>query len=383
MGPLAGIRILEVAGIGAAPHAAMMLADMGAEVIRIDRTMPSGLGLDIETRYDLLLRGRRSIAIDLKAPQGRDAVLRLVARADALLESFRPGVMERLGLGPDVCLERNPKLVYARLTGWGQDGPYAAMAGHDINYIALAGVLHAIGPRDGAPVPPINLVGDFAGGGAYTAFGMVCALLHAARTGVGQVIDGAMVDGAASLMTMKAGLAAAGLWSDRRGDNVIDGGAPFYSVYQSDDGKYIALGAIEPKFYDQLLAKLGLAADPEMYPQLDKARWPAQRRKIAAVVAQRTRDDWCRLLEGSDVCFAPVLSMQEALAHPHINARGTWIEIDGLAQPAPAPRFSKTVPDTPQPPRPPGADSRAILSEWGFTAEEIDALCWVGAVVQA
>lgn len=383
MGPLAGLRIVELAGIGAGPHCAMMLADMGAEVVRVDRPAASGLGVPIEPKFDLVLRGRRSLAVDLKSEAGRDTVLRLIDQADALIESFRPGVTERMGLGPEVCLKRNPRLVYGRLTGWGQDGPYAQMAGHDINYIALSGALHAIGPGDGPPLPPLNLVGDFGGGAVYCAFGMVSALLHAQRTGQGQVVDAAMVDGAAALLTMVVGFQRGGIWSSRRGDNIVDGGAPYYGAYETSDGRYVAIGAMEDKFYELLLAKLGLADDPGMRPHTDRARWAYQRERFAACFKAKSREEWCALLEGTDTCFAPVLTMEEAGNHPHIRARQTYADLHGVNQPAPCPRFSETQSTPAIPPAKLGEHSRDVLADWGFTASAIDDLCRAKVVFQA
>jgi alpha-methylacyl-CoA racemase len=382
MGPLAGLKIVELAGIGAGPCCAMLLADMGADVVRLDRPAPSGLGIDVDAKFDLLLRGRRSLAIDLKSDAGRDVVLRMIDQADAVIESFRPGVMERIGLGPDVCLVRNPKLVYGRLTGWGQNGPYAQMAGHDINYIALSGALHAIGPRNGPPVPPLNLVGDFGGGAMFCALGVVSAMLHAQRTGHGQVIDAAMVDGAAALLTMVVGFQRAGIWSSRRGDNLVDGGAPYYSVYETADGRYVSIGAIEKKFYELLLTKLELSGDPQMRPQNDRSRWDDQRNKLASVFKTRTRDEWCTLLEGTDTCFAPVLSIEEASSHPHLKARQTYADIHGVNQPAPCPRFSLSQPLHPVPPASPGEHSRSALTSWGFSDATIDELCRDNIVLQ-
>jgi alpha-methylacyl-CoA racemase len=372
-GPLNGIRIVEFAGIGAGPHAAMMLADMGADVICIDRISSADLGVAIDPKYDFVRRGRRSIAIDIKKEEGRKTVLRLVERADAVIESFRPGVMERLGMGPDVCLHRQPRLVYGRMTGWGQHGPNAERAGHDINYIALTGVLHAIGSRGGPPIPPLNLVGDF-GGAAYFAFGIVCALLVARRSGRGQVVDGAMVDCAAALFTMIVGFDRAGVWSNERGNNILDGGAPFYRTYETADRKYVAIGAVERKFYDLLLGELGLASDPDMHPHTDRAKWPLQSKKIAAEIAKLTRDQWCARLETSDACFAPVLSLEEVPDHPHIKARQTFIDVGNFNQPAPAPRFSVTIPPMPRQPCAPGEHSRSALLDWNFPVDEVDRL---------
>lgn len=379
MGPLAGVKIVELAGIGPGPFCAMLLSDMGAEILRLDRTEESGLGIRRDPRYDLLNRGRRSVAVDLKKPEGVDVALRLVARADALIEGFRPGVAERLGLGPDDCFARNPRLVYGRMTGWGQDGPLAAAAGHDINYIALTGALHAIGRAGQAPVPPLNLVGDFGGGGIYLAFGIVCALWEAARSGRGQVVDAAMVDGAASLMTMFYGLKAQGLWSDERGRNLLDGAAPFYDVYETADGKYVAVGPIEPKFYAELLRLAGIPED-ELPGQMDVARWPEAKARLAEAFRARTRDEWCAVMEGSDACFAPVLSLDEAPRHPHNEARGTFVEIGGIVQPGPAPRFGRTMPEVQGPPPKPGEHTNTALADWGFDADEIAALRRTGAV---
>ena len=373
MGPLAGYRVVELAGIGPGPFCAMMLSDMGAEVLRVDRRGDADLGLDVDPRFSVLERGRRSVAIDLKTPAGVAAVKRLVAQADALIEGFRPGVMERLGLGPEECLAVNPRLVYGRMTGWGQDGPMAHAAGHDINYIALAGVLHSIGPRGGRPVPPLNLVGDFGGGGMYLAFGIVCALLEATRSGQGQVVDAAMVDGAASLAAAVFGLRAMGIWTDERGDNILDSGSPWYDVYETRDGKYVAIGSIEKRFYQELLERTGLAGEA-LPPQRDKARWPELRARLTEVFKGKTREEWCAVMEGSDVCFAPVLSMAEAARHPHNAARGTFVEVDGVPQPAPAPRFSRSKPAIQRPPSRRGEHTEPALADWGFSAADIAAL---------
>jgi alpha-methylacyl-CoA racemase len=381
-GPLAGLKIVELAGIGAGPCCAMLLADMGAEVVRIDRPAASGLGVEVEAKFDLLLRGRHSLAIDLKSDAGRDVLLQMIEQADAVIESFRPGVMERIGLGPSICLARNPKLVYGRLTGWGQEGPYAQMAGHDINYIALSGALHAIGPRNGPPIPPLNLVGDFGGGAVFAALGVVSAILHAQRTGQGQVIDAAMIDGAASLLTMVVGFQRAGIWSSHRGDNIVDGGAPYYAAYETADGRYVSIGAIEDKFYELLLAKLELEDDPQMSSHNDRSRWDYQRDKFSSVFKTRARDAWCALLEGTDTCFAPVLSLEEASSHPHIKSRQTYADIHGVNQPAPSPRFSLSQPQHSIPPASLGEHSRSVLSTWGFSNDEIDKLCDNGIVFQ-
>ncbi len=371
-GPLSGLKILEIAALGPAPFCAMLLSDLGAEVVRIDRPGPAERGvLGVDPRLDLLQRGRRSLAVDLKHPGGAGTVLRLVERADALIEGFRPGVAERLGIGPDVCLERNPKLVYGRMTGWGQEGPLAPAVGHDINYIALSGALHAIGRAGERPVPPINLVGDFGGGALYLAVGVLSALLEASRSGRGQVVDAAMVDGAASLLTMVCGMAAGGLWDPHRpGTNLLDGGSPFYDTYETADGKYLALGALEPRFYADFLRRTGLDSE-DLPSQADVARWPELRRRFTELFRTRTRDEWCALLEGTESCVAPVLSFAEAPEHPHLAARGTYVEVDGVTQPAPAPRFSRTPGAIQGPPELPGQSTDAVLGDWGFAPGEI------------
>ncbi|UOM37258.1 CaiB/BaiF CoA-transferase family protein [Acuticoccus sp. I52.16.1] len=379
MGPLHGVKVVEIAGIGPAPFCAMMLADMGAEVLRVDR--PDAVTADETHRFDVLNRGRRSIVLDLKHPAGRDAALALAAQADVVIEGFRPGVMESLGLAPDICHAHNPALVYGRMTGWGQDGPLARAAGHDINYIALSGVLWSVGRKGEAPVPPLNLVGDFGGGAMYLAFGIVCALIEARASGRGQVVDAAMVDGASSLIGMIHGLTAGGRWTEARGENIVDTGAPWYDVYETADGRHVAIGAIEPKFYAQMLTLLGL--DPASLPaQYDTAGWPLLRRTFAAHFRSATREEWCRRMEGSDACFAPVLSPSEARAHPHMVAREAFLEVDGVAQPAAAPRFSRSTPAAPTPPRAAGADTRAALGDWGFDAASVDALLASGAAIQ-
>ncbi|MGH0032918.1 MAG: CaiB/BaiF CoA transferase family protein [Myxococcota bacterium] len=377
MGPLAGLKLLEIAGIGPGPYCAMVLADMGAEVVRIVRPGPAPYG--DRPAGDLLSRGRRSIGVDLKHPDGVKTVLDLVARADGLFEGFRPGVMERLGLGPDACLERNPRLVYGRMTGFGQDGPLAHAAGHDINYIALAGVLAHIGRKDQPPTPPINLVGDFGGGGLLLAFGMVCALLERVRSGRGQVVDAAMVDGAAALMTIFHSAHQTGFWSDERGTNMLDGGAPFYDAYETADGKYVSIGSIEPQFYAELLERTGLAGE-DLPAQLDGEGWPRVRARLEEVFRSKTRDEWCAILEGSDVCFAPVLTMAEAREHPHNRARGLFVEVDGVAQPRPAPRFSRTDSAIQSPPAPAAAHTDEVLTDWGFDASEVAKLRETGAI---
>ena len=371
MGPLKGVKIVEMGGIGSEPFSAMMLADMGAEIIRLERykNQPS----IFDPKLDFGNRGRRSIYIDLKKPEGIAATLKLVESADALIEGFRPGVMERLGLGPDECLKLNPALVYGRITGWGQEGPLAMAAGHDINYIAITGALHAIGRGDDKPVPPLNLVGDFGGGGLLLAFGMACALYEAKISGKGQVVDAAMVDGASLLMTMMHGLRSANLWSDNRGSNLVDGGAHFYDTYETSDGKYVAIGSIEPQFYKLLIEKLGVDAS-EFKDQMNTAKWPEMKEKISAAFKTKTRDEWCDIMEGSDVCFSPVLTMEEALEHPHNVERNSFVTIDGATQPAPAPRFSRTKEGIQFPPPVPGENTLEVLGDWGFEASEIESL---------
>lgn len=383
MGPLEGIKILEFAGIGPAPFCAMMLADQGAEVVRVDRAAGKESGIGVDPKKDALCRGRRSLAVNLKDPQGIALILELLAGADGLLEGFRPGVMERLGLGPDVCLKRNPKLVYGRMTGWGQDGPWAKMAGHDINYIALSGVLHGIGRPDQPPVPPVNLVGDFGGGGMLLAFGMLCALLEAQRSGRGQIVDAAMVDGAALLMTPIHAMRAMGIWEDTRGVNVIDSGAHFYEVYPTKDGKFLSIGAIETQFYAELLEKTGLKDDPDFDNQMNRETWPQRKAKLSERIQSKTRAEWEQIFEGSDACVAPVLSMTEAYRHPHNVHRQTFVEIAGVSQPAPAPRFSRTPAMTPGTPPQPGEHSHAVLRDWGITAERIAQLQAAGVVKQS
>ncbi|MGZ8292246.1 MAG: CaiB/BaiF CoA transferase family protein [Telluria sp.] len=375
-GPLAGIKIVEMVGLGPCPFAAMMLADMGAEVIRIDRKARPGAANPfpiLGTKYDVLARGRRSLALDLKNPEAREVLLQLVGQADVLLEGFRPGVMERLGLGPEACHARNPRLVYGRVTGWGQDGPLAQAAGHDLNYIALTGMLHAMGREGSPPPPPLNLVGDFGGGAMMLAFGVVCAVLESRVSGKGQVVDAAMTDGASLLGAMMYGFRAFGEWTGKREANLLDGGAPFYDSYACADGKFITIGAIEPQFYALLLQLAGIA-DPAFDSQMDRSQWPGLKAKFAAVFKTRTRDEWCAALEGTDVCFAPVLDMAEAPAHPHNRARGTFVEVDGVTQPAPAPRFSRTMPETGIAPAAAGTHSAAILRDWGWTPEQVEAL---------
>jgi alpha-methylacyl-CoA racemase len=374
-GPLAGHRIVELAGIGPGPFAAMMLSDMGAEVLRVDRADAVGDG-DDPPLWDVNARGRRSVGVDLKHPEGREVVLRLVERADALIEGFRPGVTERLGLGPDECLARQPRLVYGRMTGWGQEGPYAQAAGRDINYVALSGTLAMIGRAGGAPVPPLNLVGDFGGGGLLLAFGIVCGILEVARSGQGQVVDAAMVDGAALLAGMMHGLRFAGQWGER-GTNLLDSGAWFYEVYETADRRFVSVGPIDAKSCAELVRLLGLDGLPD---QNDRSTWPAMKERLAEVFRTRTRDEWCELLEGTDACFAPVLEPAEAPGHPHLRHRGTFTEVGGVVQPAPAPRFSRTAPVVAGPPPRPGEHTEEGLLGWGFSAAEVEDLRGAGAV---
>ena len=379
-GPLSGYRIIEIAGIGPGPFAAMMLADMGAEVIRVERAQSVKGAAPATAHWDTLLRGRKNIAIDLKNPQGVEALLQLVEKADAIIEGFRPGVMERLGIGPTECAKRNPKIVFGRMTGWGQDGPYAPLAGHDINYIALAGALAHFSRAGEAPVPPLNMVGDFGGGGMFLAFGVVCALLETQKSGKGQVIDAAMIDGSATLMSMFWAMKSIGMFNENApGTNLLDTGAHFYDVFQCQDDKYISIGSIEPQFYALLLEKTGLTNDPAFAKQMDPSQWPTLKAKLQDVIKQKTQAQWCAIMEGTDVCFAPVLTMTEATQHPHHSARNTFIDIAGVTQPAPAPRFSRTSPETPTPPAHAGQHSTQILNEWGIS--NITELLASGAVV--
>ncbi|MDA8654777.1 CoA transferase [Alphaproteobacteria bacterium] len=374
-GPLSGVKIIEFAGIGPGPFCAMLLSDMGADIIRIDRK-GAGSGFGVK---DVTSRGRRSIAFDLKKPESVEAVLRLIESADILQEGFRPGVMERLGLGPDVCLSRNPKLVYGRMTGWGQFGPYAQAAGHDINYIALTGALAAIGGKD-KPVPPLNLVGDFGGGALYLAMGMLAALFEAQRSGKGQVVDCAMTDGATSLMAMFFGMSASGIWSLDRQANMLDGGAHFYDVYETKDGKFVSIGSIEPQFYALLLEKTGLQNDPDLAKQHDRENWGLLKDKLAAALKTKTRDEWDAIMGATDVCYAPVLDMKEAAHHPHNQARETIVEAYGVVQPNIAPRFGGTPSEIQGPPPQIGANNQDALSDWGFSDDEIAGLTEVGAL---
>ena len=381
-GPLTGFTIVEMQGIGPGPLAGMVMSDLGARVVRVDRAANVRDGADPATPpKDLLARGRESIAVDLKVPEGIETVLRLVEQADALFEGFRPGVMERLGLGPDVCLARNPRLVYGRMTGWGQDGPYAQGAGHDINYIALAGCLAHIGRQGEAPVPPLNLVGDFGGGGMLLAIGLLAGLLESQRSGKGQVIDAAMVDGTAVLTTFMHGMMAMGGWRDERGVNLLDTGAHYYEVYECADGKFLSVGAIEPQFYAELLRGTGLTDDPEFANQNDKAQWPRLKERLAAVIRTRTRDEWAEIFDGTDACVAPILSLGEAPNHAHTAARKTFVARDGIVQPAPAPRFSRTEADIQRPPAHAGQHTDEVLAEWGVAdADRTAALRASGAI---
>ena len=371
-GPLGGLKVIELAGIGPGPLCAMLLSDMGADVLRIDRNKPAQLGSQRLEKYDLLRRNRPSVSIDLKTREGIETVLRLLEQADVLIDPFRPGVTEKLGLGPQACLLRNEKLIYARMTGWGQDGPLSQAAGHDINYLSLTGVLNAIGPQ-GGPVPPLNVVADMGGGAMFLAFGIMAAVYEAQQSQKGQVVDISMTEGSAYLATGIFGLKAGGSWTDQRSDNLLDGGAHFYGTYQTKDDLYISLGSIEAKFYQLLLEKLGLAAEalPE---QMDRSQWPMMRQKFTEIFKTKTRAEWCDIFEGTDVCFAPVLSFEEAPTHPHNQARGSFVEIEGVAQPGPTPRFSRTPTKTPSGPPPLGSDTQAGLKAWGFSAPEIEAL---------
>lgn len=377
MGPLSGTKIIEIAGIGPGPFCGMMLSDMGAEVVRVNRvtTKPSR----IIPGKDILARGRRAITVDLKRPEGVEVVLRLCGQADALFEGFRPGVAEKIGIGPEACLARNPKIVYGRMTGWGQDGPLSRAAGHDINYISLSGALHAIGRKGQPPVPPLNLIGDFGGGGMFLAFGLVCGLLEAHKSGRGQVVDAAMVDGSAALMAMFFSMMHVGLFSTERGTNLLDTGAHFYDVYETKDGKYVSIGAIEPQFYAELIQKAGL--DPHYFAeQLNFSKWPDYKARLVEIFKTKTRDEWCAVMEGSDVCFAPVLSIAEAPNHPHNQARGTFITVDGVLQPAPAPRFSRTPTEIQGSADNDRQDPSTILADYGFSQEEITGLQSQGVV---
>ena len=373
MGSLSGITVIEMAGLGPAPFAAMMLADQGARIIRVERPGAT------PALNNVLCRNRSSIVVDLQTAAGKNIALDLIGRADALIEGFRPGVMERLSLGPDICLQRNPKLVYGRMTGWGQSGPLARTAGHDLNYIALTGVAHAVGHAGQAPVHPLNLVGDYGGGGMLLSFGVMCALWEAAHSGRGQVIDAAMIDGVSALMAEYYSFMANGEFSEQRGTHLLDGGAPFYSMYQTRDGQYISIGALEPKFYAQLLEKLGIT-DDGLATQYQRGAWPAMKARLRELFATRTRAEWCELLEGSDTCFAPVLFLADVADHPHHAARQTIIDVNGVRQAAPAPRFSRTPASRPRPPRMPGQDTQSVLESLGYSAQQITDLLRSGAI---
>ena len=375
MGPLTGIRVVEMAGIGPGPFTAMMLSDLGAEVIRVDRLSHKGTG----HRANVLNRGRKSIAVDLKNPRGVETTLRLIEQADVVLEGFRPGVMERLGLGPEECLSVNPRLIFARMTGWGQTGPLSQAAGHDINYISIAGALGAMGYADRPPAPPLNLVGDFGGGAMYLLTGILAALVERATSGQGQIIDAAMTDGTASLLSPFFGLMAMNMWTTDRFSNRLDGGAFYYGSYECSDGKYISIGSLEPQFYAELLEKAEIT-DPEFQEQLDEAAWPAKREKLDQLFKTRTRQQWCDIMEGTDVCFAPVLDLKEAPSHPHNIDRKTFVELDGVVQPAPAPRFSRTQGEIQGPAAMVGEHTREVLSAWNFTDQEIGELQASGAI---
>jgi alpha-methylacyl-CoA racemase len=375
-GPLSGIKVIEFESIGPAPFAGMLLADMGADVLVIDRPENTDLGLKRERWYDVMMRGKRSLTLDLKRGQSKEAALELIARADALIEGMRPGVMEKLGLGPDKALERNPKLVYGRMTGWGQTGPLAARAGHDINYIALAGVLNAFGRKGEAPLPPLNLVGDFGGGGMLLGFGVACGLIETQRSGKGQVIDAAMVEGASLLAAMFSGFIAANTWSEERGANILDTGAPWYNVYETKDGKHVSIGAIEDRFYKDLLVKLNAVEFLSL--QHDRVSWPEMKSRFVVIFKSKTRDEWVQAFEGSDACFAPVLSWSEAPRHPHNRARSSYISVKRVEQPAPAPRFSRTPAEVLRPPPERGEGGKQALADWGLASADVARLKSLG-----
>lgn len=381
-GPLHGVRVIEMAGMGPGPFCGMLLADMGAQVVRVERLAVGDRGIDFPARYDLLNRSKQSVGLDLKSEAGHAALLRLIAQADALIDPFRPGVMERLGLGPAPCQALNARLVYGRITGWGQSGPLAQAAGHDLNYIALAGALDSIGAAGGPPVIPLNVVGDFGGGALYLALGLLAAILEARQSGQGQVVDAAMVDGVASLLTMQYGLQQMGAWSGGRGQNLLDGGRPSYDVYETADGLYVSVAALERRFYAVLIERLGLD-EPDLPAQDDAAGWSTLRARLAQVFKQRTRQAWCDLLEGTDACFAPVMGLMEATQHPHSVARGVYTEIEGVVQPQPAPRFSRTPSRIRHAPPAPGADTGAVLREWGWSDEEVRQLQASGGMAPA
>jgi len=370
-GPLTGVKIIEFQGIGPGPFCGMMLSDMGADVVRIDRKVRNGTG---GTKFEIGGRGRRSVSVDLKKPEAIEACLKLIDKADIVFEGFRPGVMERLGLGPDICLKRNKRLVYGRMTGWGQDGPYSQTAGHDINYIAITGALRSCARPGEKPMHPLNLVGDFGGGALYLVVGLLAALHEAKVSGLGQVVDCAMTDGSASLMSMFFGMNASGAWSDEIGTNLLDGGAPFYDSYECSDGNYISLGSIEPQFYAELLEKLGLTDDPDFKKQMSRSKWPEMKQRLIDRFKTKTRDQWSAIMENTDICYGPVLTIKEAIKHPQNVARKTFIEIDGVSQPAPAPRFSRTVSKVQGPAPVIGQHTESAMRDWGLTAAEVDAL---------
>ncbi len=382
MGPLAGVRVVEIAGIGPGPFAAMMLADLGADIVRVDRAAAVVGGDPEHPPKEIMNRGRRSVGVDLKHADGVETVLALVEKADALIEGFRPGVAERLGIGPEPCLERNPRLVYGRMTGWGQDGPMAQMAGHDMNYIAIAGALGAIGRPGERPQPPLNLVGDFGGGGMLMAFGLVCGILESRTSGQGQVIDASMLDGTVALTTFIHGMMAMGAWRDERGSNLLDSGAHFYEVYECADGRFVSVGAIERQFYAELLAGLGLTDDPEFAgTSMDASTWSRRKERLAEIFRTRTRDEWASVFDGTDACVAPVLTLGEAPNHPHNVARETFVELEGIVQPAPAPRFSRTGATIARPPAHCGQHTDEVLTEWGVAGtDELEALRQRGAI---
>jgi alpha-methylacyl-CoA racemase len=379
-GPLTGFKVIELAGIGPAPMCAMMLSDMGAEVVRVDRLSDAKLGIAMPKKYNFLGRGRRSIAIDLKNPDGIEALLKLIDGADCVLEGFRPGVMERLGMGPEICLERNPKLVYARVTGWGQEGPLSKCAGHDLNYIALSGALHAIGrSNDEPPTPPLNLVGDFGGGTMFVLTGILAALLEVKSSGKGQVVDAGMVDGALSLMTSIYGMFAGGVQNDERAANILDSGSHFYNTYETKDGRYVSIGSIETKFYDELLEKTGIDPD-SMAPQMERESWPAMKEKLKELFLTKTRDEWCAIMDNTDICFAPVLTLEEAPDYPHNKERDAFVDVEGVMHPAPAPRFSRTPSSIKGPAPKTGIHTDEVLADWGVSSDEIKALKAGGAI---
>ena len=384
MGALDGLRVIEMAGIGPAPFCCMLLADMGADVLRIDRLTAADLGVPLPSKFDLLNRSKRSAALDLKSEQGLATVRELIAKADVVVEGFRPGVMEKLGLGPDVCLGLNPRLVFGRMTGWGQDGPLSQSAAHDLNYIALSGVLNSIGRKGQAPAVPLNVIGDFGGGSLYLAMGILAGVIQARVSGKGQVVDAAIIDGVASLLTMQYGLKQMGLWSDDRGAGLLNGGAPFYDVYETKDGLHVSIAAVEKRFYEELLERIGLNADDlpneegryaaELPEQNDQASWEHMRERFAEIFKTRTRAEWCEILEGTDACFAPVLDMDECVTHPHNAARNMYVEVKGVLNPQPAPRFSRTPSEIKCPPPKSGADTEAALSDWGLSEDQIASL---------